>query len=88
MTRPSEVDIRTAILTLAAERGPDKSLCPSEVARAMVVDWRPLLKTVRAQAVTLMQEGRIDILRKGKPVAGPDAVRGVIRLRIRDSKSS
>jgi hypothetical protein len=34
--------------------------------------------------VSLQAEGRIDILRKGKPVPAEE-VRGVIRLRIRDA---
>jgi hypothetical protein len=37
---------------------------------------------VRRAAVRLAQEGRIDILRKGKPV-DPLGVKGVIRLRVR-----
>ena len=37
---------------------------------------------VRHAAIRLLEAGRIDILRKGKPVAVA-AVHGVIRLRIR-----
>jgi len=74
--------IEAAILRLAAGRGADSSVCPSEVARALDADWRPLMRRVRLEAVRLATAGRIDILRKGKPVA-PDAVRGVIRLRVR-----
>lgn len=74
--------IEAAILRLAAERGPAGSICPSEVARALGTDWRPLLGPVRREAAGLARAGRIDILRKGK-VIPPDAVKGVIRLRIR-----
>jgi hypothetical protein len=71
-----------AILRLAAERGDQKSFCPSEVARALADDWRPLLGPVRAAARRLAEDGRIDILRHGKPIV-PAAMRGVIRLRLK-----
>jgi len=75
--------IEAAILALAGARGPGASICPSEVARALAPDaWRPLLGAVRRGAAGLAAEGRIDILRKGKPIAPAD-LRGVIRLRIR-----
>jgi hypothetical protein len=75
--------IAAEILRLAGARGPDRSICPSEVARALAPeDWRPLLGQVRAEAVRLAEAGQIDILRKGRPVP-VEAVRGVIRLRMR-----
>jgi hypothetical protein len=70
------------ILAIAAERGEAKSFCPSEVARALAEDWRPLLTHVRAAARRLAEAGRIDILRHGKPIE-PAAIRGVIRLRLK-----
>ncbi len=72
--------IAAEIIRLTGERGPDRSICPSEVARAMAADWRPQLTAVRRVAVDLSDAGRIDILRHGRPVTG-EAVRGVIRLR-------
>lgn len=75
--------IAAEILRQTEARGPDKSICPSEVARALAPNaWRPLLGAVRAEALRLAEAGRIDILRKGRPVSG-EAVRGVIRLRTR-----
>jgi hypothetical protein len=75
--------IAAEILRQTEARGPDKSICPSEVARALAPNaWRPLLGAVRAEALRLAEAGRIEILRKGRPVSG-EAVRGVIRLRIR-----
>lgn len=80
----SEPAIREAILAIAAERGAGKSLCPSEAARRLAPeDWRPLMAGVRREAIALAREGRIEILRKGKPVNPAAAIRGVIRLRIR-----
>lgn len=79
--------LRAAILARTADR-PGKSICPSEVARALAGDdpaaWRPLMGPVRAAAAGLAAAGEIDILRKGKPVP-PEAMRGVIRLRARSA---
>ena len=70
-----------AILKLTAERGADKSICPSEAARAVDAEnWRRLMPHVRAAAVHLARTGQIEITRKGKPV-DPDAFKGVYRLR-------
>ncbi len=81
--KPSEhTALEATIIDLAAAAGPEKSICPSEVARAMAPeDWRPLMTATRRAALRLQAAGRIAILRKGKPVAAED-VRGVIRLRI------
>ena len=76
--------IETTILALTAERGPDKSICPSEVARALQPEnWQPLMTPVRQAAIRLVAAGQIEILRKGRPVS-PEAVRGVIRLRAKN----
>jgi len=73
--------ITAALLHLATERGPEKSLCPTDVARAVSAEnWRPLLGAVRKVAADLARQGKIEILRKGKPI-NPDDMRGVIRLR-------
>ncbi len=78
-------EIAETILRLCADRGPGKSICPSEVARALAGNdetaWRPLLRAVRREAFRLAAEGRILVLRKGREIA-PAAARGVIRLRI------
>lgn len=75
--------IEASILALTEARGCEKSICPSEVARALRPEaWQSLMTPVRQAAVRLVQAGRVEILRKGRPVA-PEAVRGVIRLRAR-----
>lgn len=77
--------IEATILRLCAERGPEKSICPSEVARALAgpdeTRWRLLMHPVREVAFDLAREGRIQVLRKGRPIALEQA-RGVIRLAI------
>jgi hypothetical protein len=54
------------------------------VARALSEEWRPLLTHVRAAARRLAEEGRIDILRHGKPIL-PSEIKGVIRLRLKQA---
>lgn len=74
--------IEEEIMRQTAARGPGKSICPSEVARALMPEWRTQMHAVRQAAVRLAQKGRIDILRKGRAI-DPADLRGVIRLRIR-----
>lgn len=83
MSAPDAARLEAVILEMTAERGAEKSICPSEVARAFGDEWRGLMKPVRAAAVTLARAGRIEILRKGKPVADIEDFRGVIRLRVK-----
>ncbi|HEY8383679.1 MAG TPA: DUF3253 domain-containing protein [Microvirga sp.] len=81
MTKPD--DLEAVMLDLAAKRGPGKTICPSEVARAIGGDhpegWGPLMQPVRRVAVRLMKEGRVVILRKGRPV-DPDDFKGIYRI--------
>ncbi len=82
MSGGDDDDAEAAILRLTSERGPDKSICPTDAARLLGGEqWRAQLGRVRAAAVSLARAGRIEILRKGRPVE-LHAVRGVIRLRI------
>ena len=73
--------IEDAIFAALAELAPGKSVTPEAVARAVDSEgWRRLLPQVRATAVGLARQGRVVILRHGKP-ADPDAFKGVYRLR-------
>jgi len=81
--RPTAAQVEAAILRLVTAAGPTASISPEDVAKALAPEtWRSLLAAVRQHAVRLMQQGRIDILRKGKAVTAAE-VRGVIRLRLR-----
>jgi Protein of unknown function (DUF3253) len=75
--------LEQTLLSLAAQRGPEKSLCPSDVARVIAgphpEGWGPLMQPIRRIAVRLAKEGRLVITRKGKAV-DPDDFRGVYRL--------
>lgn len=71
---PSDADIAAALLALAEARG-DKTFCPSEAARALAEDWRPLMPDIRRVAASLP----LRATQKGAPV-DPLAARGPIRL--------
>lgn len=76
MSRIEDADpIIAAIRRLTESRGPDRTCCPSEVARRVAA--------VRAAAVMLACRGEIDICRGGR-ILDPEApLRGPIRLRRR-----
>ena len=71
--------VRAAILDLALQRGRAKSLCPSEVAKALAEDWRPLMPDVRAVAAEMPEI----VATQGGVEVDPVAARGPIRLRLR-----
>ena len=76
--------IETAIYALLAESGATRSISPEAVARAAAGEnWRRVLAQVRAEAVGLARQGRLTILRHGKPV-DPGEFKGVYRLRLPD----
>jgi hypothetical protein len=77
------VDVEAAIFDLlAAKVAPGKSVSPEEVARAVDPEgWRRLLGQVRAVARGLARQGKLVILRHGKP-ADPGDFKGVYRLRL------
>lgn len=74
--------LHAAILDLARERGPAKTICPSDAARALGGDdWRDLMDDARNIARDLARSGDVEISQKGK-VLDPDATwRGPIRIR-------
>lgn len=74
--------ISQTILNIATERGPDKTICPSEVARAMFPDnWRKHMDEVREVAVDLQRQGKVTITQKGNPV-DVNHIKGPIRIKI------
>jgi hypothetical protein len=82
-----DAELETAILTLLAQRGPDKTICPSEAAKfvggtASLNHWQPLMEPARAAARRLVTQGRILITQHGHP-ADPATAKGPIRLKLR-----
>lgn len=74
--------VRAAILALLAERAPETTICPSEVARKTVTatsadtaaDWRIAMPIVHAAVDQLVDQGMVQLSWKGRPLlerAGP-----------------
>lgn len=75
--------ISETILLLATQRGKDKTICPSEVAREISPDdWRTYMREVRKEAFVLRDAGKVRIMQKGAEVAGSEVV-GPIRIQIK-----
>lgn len=83
-------ELEAALLALLEERGPGRTISPADVAQVLGGNqpdgWSPLMQPVRKVAVRLMKEGRIVILRKGRPV-DPDDFRGTYRLALPERES-
>lgn len=65
---------------LTRARGRHETICPSEAARAVSEDWRPLMERTREAARRLVARGEAEILQKGR-VVDPSRARGPIRIR-------
>lgn len=80
--KPSALDaeLEQAILTIATSRGAGKTMCPSEAAKVVREDWRPLMERTRQAARRLVAQGRLEILQEGR-VVDPSTAKGPIRLR-------
>lgn len=78
--KKSNEEIKHKILSLTKDRGEDKSICPSEVARDLFSDvWEDHMDEVRSMAGELQALGKIKVLQKGRPV-NIDQAKGPIRL--------
>ncbi len=87
--RPGEADraLEAAIFELLAERGREKTICPSEAAKLVGGkdarrDWEWLMEPARAAARRLVAAGEIVITQKGH-IVDPSTAKGPIRLRLR-----
>jgi len=75
-------DILTTILTVATQRGTEKSTCPSEIARMLFPeDWREQMKNVVDVAIDLHHQGKVAITQKGVPI-DVNHIKGPIRIKI------
>lgn len=76
-------NIRQAILDLLQERGPGKSICPSDVVRRVFPDsWRDHLDLVRQEARVMARLGHIRITRGDQQLDPNQPFGGPIRLRL------
>ena len=83
MTRPpSDRAIEQEILALLEERGPGKTICPSDVARSLGTPngWRDLMEPTRLAAGRLVGAAEVEITQGGEVVDLATA-KGPIRIR-------
>lgn len=74
-----DAHIARAILDAVEARGAGKTICPSEVARILSDDWRPLMRDIRRVAQSLADGGALSITQKGQS-AHALRTKGPIRL--------
>jgi len=77
-----KTDFRDDILALLVERGPLKTICPSEVLPIELKKDQKLMELVRKSAIRLADENIIEITQAGKAV-DPHCFKGPIRLKIK-----
>ena len=72
--------IERAIMCLVEKRGPSKTICPSEVARALRPEnWREAMPAIRDVAAQLVDRGKIVATQRGREIEIGSA-KGPIRL--------
>ena len=74
----SDDAIAEALRRMAIERG-TSTFCPSETARALAAEWRPLMPEIRRVAATMCDAGELKCTQRGQP-AYPLTALGPIRL--------
>lgn len=80
--RAMNADYRARILDLLHARGPDKTICPSELLEGDDKQNAELMEQVRASARSLVSEQLIEFTQRGR-VVDPSTVKGPIRLRLK-----
>lgn len=80
--KPTALDreLERTLLRLLSERTRGATLCPSEVARSVAEEWRPLMERTRRAARRLVASGQVVITQKGR-VVDPSTAKGPIRIR-------
>lgn len=77
--------MREVLMQLAGERRDGCTFCPSEAARRLSADWRPLMPRVRDVAAGLVEEGKLACTQRGE-TAHPLTTRGAIRLAKKEAR--
>jgi len=76
-----DAELDATLRRLLDERGRSKTVCPSEVARAVGGDeWRDLMEPARMAARRLVAAGEAEITQGGR-VVDPSTAKGPIRVR-------
>jgi len=72
--------VQATIRALVWIRGPESSICPSDIARIVASpDWRGTLDTVRSVGAAMAAVGEIVVTQGGSPVTDASAASGPIR---------
>jgi hypothetical protein len=78
----SFINYREAILDLLNERGPGKTICPSEILPIELKKDKDVMEEVRESAKLLVLENKIEITQSGR-VIDPNSIKGPVRLRLK-----
>jgi hypothetical protein len=74
--------VEETLFALLSQVRKGDSLNPNDVAKAIdATQWRRELPKVRAVIIGLARQGRLEVLRKGKPIE-PEGFKGVYRVRL------
>ncbi len=80
--------IRTEIIRQCAQRAPDATICPSEVARTLWPhEWRDHMDEVRLTGLQLAKESIIQITQRGVRCDPNTEIRGALRYGMPKSDS-
>ena len=82
VTDPTPRELEQTVLRLLDERDPGKTICPSDVARALgpADGWRDLMQPARDAAGRLVAAGEV-VITQGGEVVDLATARGPIRIR-------
>ncbi|WP_082960658.1 DUF3253 domain-containing protein [Mycobacterium sp. E1319] len=79
---PLRSRLTSSIRALAAHRGRQSSICPSDAARAVGgADWRSLMDDARDAARHLARAGEVEIVQRGRVLEPDGDWRGAVRIR-------
>ena len=74
--------VEETLLGLLSQLRTGDSISPNQAAKAIdQVNWRRELPKVRAVIIGLARQGKLEVLRKGKPIE-PEGFKGVYRVRL------
>ncbi len=74
--------VEETLLELLSQLRDNDSLSPNQVAKVLNAEnWQRELPKVRNAALGLARNGRIEYVRKGKPIS-PEGIKGIYRLRL------
>jgi hypothetical protein len=79
--------IEETLFDLLSQVRKDESISPNQVAKAIdATNWQRELPKIRAVIIGLARQGRLEVLRKGKPIE-PEGFKGVYRVRLAGSET-